>query len=104
MPMSLGPGGAAAAPHVALNMGEAARNATWFTPYYYSIVTFTTLGFGDVVPVDIVGEFVVTFEVILGYLMLGGLISHLRGKIGQAQRIKAPPKARRRLRKFSTLT
>ena len=23
---------------------------TWFTPFYYSIVTFTTLGFGDVTP------------------------------------------------------
>jgi len=51
-----------------------------FTYFYYSIVTFsivtfTTLGFGDVVPTSWVGEVIVTFEVIIGYIMLGGLIS-----------------------------
>jgi len=51
------------------------RIPTWFTFYYYSIVTFTTLGFGDIVPKNILAEILVTIEVILGYIMLGGLIS-----------------------------
>lgn len=51
------------------------RSATAFTFYYYSVVTFTTLGFGDVVPKDICAEIAVTVEVITGYVMLGGLIS-----------------------------
>jgi hypothetical protein len=51
------------------------RNATDFTFYYYSVVTFTTLGFGDVVPKDLWAEIAVTAEVITGYIMLGGLIS-----------------------------
>ncbi len=46
-----------------------------FTAFYYSIVTFTTLGFGDVTPNSFIGELLVTFEVILGYIMLGGLIA-----------------------------
>ncbi|WP_041279584.1 ion channel [Desulfobacula toluolica] len=51
------------------------RPPTKFTYYYYSIVTFTTLGFGDIVPNDIKSEIIITIEVILGYIMLGGLIS-----------------------------
>ena len=50
---------------------------TPFTPYYFSIVTFTTLGFGDVAPLNLAGEIWVSLEVILGYVMLGGLISIL---------------------------
>jgi hypothetical protein len=47
----------------------------WYTPFYFSVVTFTTLGFGDVKPSDWVGQFWITLEVISGYVMLGGLIS-----------------------------
>lgn len=51
------------------------RIKTGFTPYYFSIVTFTTLGFGDVIPANLAGEIWLTIEVIVGYIMLGGLIS-----------------------------
>lgn len=47
----------------------------WFTTFYFSIVTFTTLGFGDVAPQRTWSEIIVAIEVILGYVMLGGLIS-----------------------------
>jgi len=49
--------------------------ATWLTPFYFSVVTFSTLGFGDVTPCNIVGQLVVMLEVLLGYAMLGGAIS-----------------------------
>ncbi|WP_051326959.1 pentapeptide repeat-containing protein [Desulfatibacillum aliphaticivorans] len=45
------------------------------TMIYYSVVTFTTLGFGDVTPVTPWASWWVMAEVILGYIMLGGLIS-----------------------------
>ncbi|PCI37431.1 MAG: hypothetical protein COB46_13505 [Rhodospirillaceae bacterium] len=54
-----------------------------FTPYYFSIVTFTTLGFGDVTPQNLAGEIWVTLEVIIGYVMLGGLISIFSNKLAQ---------------------
>lgn len=57
------------------------RNLTPFTYYYYSIVTFTTLGFGDIVPNGLGGEILVTIEVVFGYIMLGGLISIFANKI-----------------------
>ena len=54
---------------------ERLASATRYTPFYFSIVTFSTLGFGDVTPCRLAGEIVVTLEVLFGYVMLGGLIS-----------------------------
>jgi hypothetical protein len=51
------------------------RRVTPFTPYYFSIVTYTTLGFGDVKPNNLAGEILVSVEVILGYLTLGLLLA-----------------------------
>jgi hypothetical protein len=55
-------------PHI-LDYEDSAN--TWFTPYYFSIVTYTTLGFGDVRPATLAGEIIVSSEVILGYTTLG---------------------------------
>ena len=56
---------------------------TKFSFFYYSIVTFTTLGFGDITPKTLTAEILVTIEVILGYIMLGGLISILANKLAR---------------------
>ena len=55
----------------------------WYTPFYFSMVTFTTLGFGDVTPLDWVGQMWITLEVVLGYVMLGGLISIFANKFAR---------------------
>ncbi len=57
--------------------------SNWYTPFYFSVVTFTTLGFGDVKPADWVGQFWITIEVVLGYVMLGGLISIFANKFAR---------------------
>ncbi len=67
-------------PHV-LDYKDSAN--TWFTPYYFSIVTYTTLGFGDVRPATLVGEIIVSSEVILGYTTLGLLLSVLAQNIAR---------------------
>jgi hypothetical protein len=56
---------------------------TWFTPLYFSIVTFTTLGFGDVTPKGVVGEFLASSEVIIGYVTLGLLLAVLAEKLAR---------------------
>ena len=53
------------------------------TMIYYSVVTFTTLGFGDVTPKTIAAAWWVMAEVVLGYIMLGGLISILANKLAR---------------------
>ena len=53
------------------------------TMFYYSIVTFTTLGFGDIIPKTTTAAMCVTVEVILGYVMLGGLITIFASKLSR---------------------
>ena len=50
---------------------------------YFSIVTFTTLGFGDIVAATFTARILVTLEVIVGYIMLGGLISIFANKFAR---------------------
>ena len=59
------------------------RAVSAFTYFYYSIVTFTTLGFGDITPSNWLGEAAVILEVIIGYVMLGGLISIFANKLAR---------------------
>ncbi|WP_294344504.1 ion channel [Prosthecochloris sp.] len=42
---------------------------------YFSFVTFTTLGFGDITPVSMVAKLLVIVEVVMGYIMLGLLVA-----------------------------
>jgi len=56
---------------------------TWFTPYYFSIVPYTTLGLGDVKPKTLAGELIVSSEVILGYTTLGLLLSVLAQNVAR---------------------
>ena len=58
-----------------------ARTVSAFTYVYFSVVTFSTLGFGDVTPLNWAGELLVIVEVFLGYVMLGGLITIFAAKL-----------------------
>jgi voltage-gated potassium channel Kch len=54
---------------------------SWFSSFYYSTITFTTLGYGDITPSDTSGQVFSVLEVLVGYIMLGGLVSILAKKI-----------------------
>ncbi|MCP4600409.1 MAG: hypothetical protein GY847_07740 [Proteobacteria bacterium] len=56
---------------------------TSFSPFYYSIVTLTTLGYGDAVPASLAAQVVAAIEALLGYIGLGGLLSILSNKIAR---------------------
>ena len=47
---------------------------------YYSVVTFTTLGYGDVSPTTSIGQGVLIVHITIGYLGLGALLSILATK------------------------
>ena len=55
----------------------------FYSALYFSIVTFTTLGFGDIVAANTTARILVTLEVIVGYIMLGGLISIFANKFAR---------------------
>jgi uncharacterized protein YjbI with pentapeptide repeats len=56
---------------------------TFFSSLYYSVVTLTTLGYGDVVPASPAAQLLAMTEVILGYVMLGGLLSIFSNKMAR---------------------
>ena len=52
-------------------------------PVYFSVVTLTTLGYGDGLPASQSAQLLVIAEVIAGYIMLGGLLSIFATKMGR---------------------
>lgn len=56
---------------------------TSLSPFYFSLVTLTTLGYGDVVPASTAGQALAMCEVVVGYLMLGGVISIFANKMAR---------------------
>ncbi len=56
---------------------------TALSSIYFSIVTLTTLGYGDVVPASQTAQAVVIAQVIIGYVMLGGLLSLFSTKMSR---------------------
>jgi len=53
------------------------------SPLYFSVVTLTTLGYGDVVPASIPAQILAVFQALLGYVGLGGLLSILANKMAR---------------------
>ena len=58
-------------------------NKTAFSPIYYSIVTMTTLGYGDALPASMAAQVIAAAEAIVGYVCLGGLLSILSNKFAR---------------------
>lgn len=65
---------------VALDYGS---NQTVLSPLYFSIVTLTTLGYGDVLPASLAAQILVLIEVVVGYVMLGGVLSIFATRMGR---------------------
>lgn len=63
---------------VAIDYGD---HRTVLSPLYFSVVTLTTLGYGDVLPASTAAQVVAMAQVITGYVMLGGLLSILSNKM-----------------------
>ena len=65
---------------VAIDYGD---YETSLSPLYFSVVTLTTLGYGDALPASLPAQVVVLFEVIIGYVMLGGVLSIFATRMGR---------------------
>jgi len=56
---------------------------TYLSTLYYSVVTLTTLGYGDVVPASPAAQLLAMCEVAVGYVMLGGLLGIFSNKMAR---------------------
>jgi len=56
---------------------------TFISAMYYSVVTLSTLGYGDILPVTQTARIAAMVEVMGGYLMLGGLLSIFTNKMAR---------------------
>ena len=65
---------------LAIDYGD---HQTWLSPLYYSVVTLTTLGYGDVLPMSVAAQAASMLEVIIGYVMLGGALSIFTTKMAR---------------------
>lgn len=59
------------------------EHANAVTPYYFSVITLTSLGYGDISPVSEFGQLLTMIEVLLGYIALGGLLSIFSNKMAR---------------------
>ena len=53
------------------------------SPFYFSIVTYTKLGFGGITPTHWLGEIILVSERILGFVTLGLLLSILASRVAR---------------------
>jgi uncharacterized protein YjbI with pentapeptide repeats len=60
-----------------------AQKQDFVAALYYSIVTFTTLGFGDIYPITTEGRIAIIVEVLLGYITLGLLLAVLANTVAR---------------------
>lgn len=58
-------------------------NQTTLSPLYFSVVTITTLGYGDALPASMAAQILVMIEVAVGYMMLGGVLSIFATRMGR---------------------
>ena len=58
-------------------------NETALSPLYFSVVTITTLGYGDALPTSLQAQLMVMIEVAVGYMMLGGVLSIFATRMGR---------------------
>ncbi len=56
---------------------------TVLSPFYFSVVTLTTLGFGDILPTSVGAQLIAMAEVTVGYMALGGLLSIFSNKMAR---------------------
>jgi len=57
------------------------NNLNFFDDIFFSVVTFSTLGYGDLHPAGIIGQMLSLSEVTIGFLMFGVLLTFIGSKL-----------------------
>ncbi len=62
-------------------VSPAIETSHWYDYFYFSITTFTTLGFGDIAPLSVIAKILTNIESFVGFIMLGVYINLIQKKI-----------------------
>ncbi len=71
--------------HNALSINEAGQ---WGDVIYYSFITLTTIGYGDILPLSPMARNISVFTGIVGQLYLTIIIALIIGKVSSIQELK----------------
>jgi hypothetical protein len=66
---------------IATTGGQMIKGGALYNYFYFSVVSFTTVGFGDITPINGPEKLLVAFEILSGYVMLGMLINLIQRKL-----------------------
>lgn len=90
-------------PHGNINYGDVSQN--FFTALYFSVVTITTLGYGDILPVSNLALVTVSAECILGIITIGFFLNAISVKISEnaSAREKAKIKKNKKINEIEKL-
>jgi len=53
----------------------------WFDYVYFSTITLTSLGYGDIVPITFIQKLIVSVEILVGYVILGLFIHYISKRL-----------------------
>ncbi|MDN3651499.1 potassium channel family protein [Thalassotalea ponticola] len=73
---------------------------SWYEALYFSVVTITTLGFGDISPNHWVGMLLVSLESLLGIFIIGVYLNSLAHRVASEEADIINEQAREREKKF----
>lgn len=58
-----------------------AESGHWYDYFYYSVITTTTVGFGDITPLHPITKIITSIQAFLGFLMLGIFIGMIQKRL-----------------------
>jgi len=50
---------------------------SWVDAYYFSVITLSTVGYGDLTPVTTAGKIFTTFYILIGVGIIAAFVSHV---------------------------
>ena len=67
------------------------QQATTVDTMYFSFITMTTVGYGDLTPVQDLPRMIAVTEALIGQIYLVTAVGLLVGNMGRERRVKSPP-------------